>query len=142
MPEVKKDSLGRIIGNPYQDPWRERRGVARTLSDIGSLFTGNEVREWGQVSADFRHVFAWNIVPGIFCPTVFSLVSTPPLRFCAHLSDVPRMFLAIARKGLGTRLTNVHCFSAIFYGVCSSISFAFYTTENTDKNPRSPGEIN
>ena len=56
MPEVKKDSLGRIIGNPYQDLWRERRGVARTLSDIGSLFTGNEVRDWDQTSTEL-HTF-------------------------------------------------------------------------------------
>ena len=43
--EVKKDSLGRVITDSFQDPWKERRGIARALNDIASHFTNEEVRK-------------------------------------------------------------------------------------------------
>ena len=42
---MKKDSLGRIITDSFQDPWKERRGIARALNDIASHFTNEEVRK-------------------------------------------------------------------------------------------------
>ncbi|XP_028418070.1 LOW QUALITY PROTEIN: eIF-2-alpha kinase activator GCN1-like, partial [Dendronephthya gigantea] len=43
LPALKRDELGRIVGDKYPDRWKERRGIAKALRDMATLFTDDEV---------------------------------------------------------------------------------------------------